>query len=129
MFSELQDIGKDIKEEVQDIGFPAHGDMGGDISKCPYYAAKMGEEVVGGKNIYICFVIFEMLTSLSSSGERKHSLRMSVCQDAASTVNSTGDSGHMGCCCCRIGCLVSHVITFTRVNQTEMKTGNCSASK
>lgn len=51
VFTELQEIGKDIKEEVQDIGFPAHGDMGGDISKCPYYAAKMGEEVIGGKNI------------------------------------------------------------------------------
>lgn len=51
VFSELQDIGKDIKEEVQDIGFPAHGDMGGDISKCPYYAAKMGEEVIGSKSI------------------------------------------------------------------------------
>ena len=49
VFSELQEIGKDIKEEVQDVGFPAHGDMGGDISKCPYYAAKMGEEVVSEK--------------------------------------------------------------------------------
>lgn len=43
VFTELQEIGKDIKEEVQDIGSHAHGDMGGDINKCPYYAAKMGE--------------------------------------------------------------------------------------
>uniref|UniRef100_A0A8C1Z8T3 Heme oxygenase 2a n=1 Tax=Cyprinus carpio TaxID=7962 RepID=A0A8C1Z8T3_CYPCA len=41
VFTELQKIGKDIKEEVQDIGFHAHGDMGGDISKCPYHAARM----------------------------------------------------------------------------------------
>lgn len=53
VFTELQEIGKDIKEEVQDIGFPAHGDMGGDISKCPYYAARMGKEVVGGKKIFL----------------------------------------------------------------------------
>uniref|UniRef100_A0A8C1PD30 Heme oxygenase 2a n=1 Tax=Cyprinus carpio TaxID=7962 RepID=A0A8C1PD30_CYPCA len=46
VFTELQKIGKDIKEEVQDIGFHAHGDMGGDISKYPYHASKMGEEVV-----------------------------------------------------------------------------------
>uniref|UniRef100_A0A8C1PKK7 Heme oxygenase 2a n=1 Tax=Cyprinus carpio TaxID=7962 RepID=A0A8C1PKK7_CYPCA len=38
--------GMNIKEEVQDIGFHAHGDMGGDISKYPYHASKMGEEVV-----------------------------------------------------------------------------------
>ncbi|KAK1802363.1 hypothetical protein P4O66_022026 [Electrophorus voltai] len=41
VFEELQETGKGIKEEVQDSGVPAHGDMGGDISKCPYYAAQM----------------------------------------------------------------------------------------
>ncbi|KAL7834014.1 hypothetical protein AOLI_G00289740 [Acnodon oligacanthus] len=50
VFEELQEIGKGIKEEVQDIGFPAHGDMGGDISKCPYYAAKMA---VSGNTMYV----------------------------------------------------------------------------
>ncbi|XP_030637382.1 heme oxygenase 2a [Chanos chanos] len=51
VFAELQEIGKTIKEEVQDIGFPAHGDMGGDINKCPYYAAKMA---AGGNATYAC---------------------------------------------------------------------------
>ncbi|XP_055074001.2 heme oxygenase 2a [Misgurnus anguillicaudatus] len=51
VFTELQEIGKDIKEEVQDIGLPAHGDMGGDVSKCPYYAAKMA---VSGNTTYAC---------------------------------------------------------------------------
>ncbi|XP_037546468.1 heme oxygenase 2-like [Nematolebias whitei] len=44
VFSELEEIGKTIKEEVLDAGF-GHGHaeimQGGDISKCPYYAAKM----------------------------------------------------------------------------------------
>ncbi|NP_001096609.1 heme oxygenase 2a isoform X1 [Danio rerio] len=51
VFTELQEIGKDIEEEVQDIGPHAHGDMGGDISKCPYYAAKMA---VSGNTTYAC---------------------------------------------------------------------------
>uniref|UniRef100_A0A671L1D9 Heme oxygenase 2a n=1 Tax=Sinocyclocheilus anshuiensis TaxID=1608454 RepID=A0A671L1D9_9TELE len=51
VFTELQKIGKGIKEEVQDTGFHAHGDMGGDISKCPYYAAKMA---VSGNTTYAC---------------------------------------------------------------------------
>lgn len=42
MFEELEEIGKTIQEEVLDAGMPVHGAMGGDISKCPYYAAKMG---------------------------------------------------------------------------------------
>ncbi|XP_057182125.1 heme oxygenase 2a [Triplophysa rosa] len=51
VFTELQEIGKDIKEEVQDDGFPAHGHMGGDISKCPYYAAQMA---MSGNTNYAC---------------------------------------------------------------------------
>uniref|UniRef100_A0A3Q0SHN9 heme oxygenase (biliverdin-producing) n=1 Tax=Amphilophus citrinellus TaxID=61819 RepID=A0A3Q0SHN9_AMPCI len=39
---ELEEIGKTIQEDVLDAGMPVHGAMGGDISKCPYYAAKMG---------------------------------------------------------------------------------------
>lgn len=36
-------MGKTIQEDVLDGG-PIHGHMqGGDISKCPYYAAKMGK--------------------------------------------------------------------------------------
>lgn len=42
MFDELEEIGKTIQEDVLDAGMSVHGSMGGDISKCPYYAAKMG---------------------------------------------------------------------------------------
>lgn len=42
MFEELEEIGKTIQEDVLDAGMPVHGSMGGDINKCPYYAAKMG---------------------------------------------------------------------------------------
>lgn len=35
-------MGKTIDEDVLDGG-PIHGHMQGDISKCPYYAAKMGK--------------------------------------------------------------------------------------
>lgn len=40
VFDELEELGKNIQEEVLDAGMPAHEAMGGDISKCPYYAAK-----------------------------------------------------------------------------------------
>ncbi|CAB1429340.1 unnamed protein product [Pleuronectes platessa] len=30
-----------VQEDVVDAGLPVHGATGGDISKCPYYAAKM----------------------------------------------------------------------------------------
>lgn len=42
MFEELEEIGKTIQDDVLDAGMPVHGATGGDISKCPYYAAKMG---------------------------------------------------------------------------------------
>lgn len=35
-------MGKTIQEDVLDGG-PIHSHMQGDISKCPYYAAKMGK--------------------------------------------------------------------------------------
>lgn len=42
VFQELEEIGKTIQEDVLDGG-PIHGHMQGDISTCPYYAAKMGK--------------------------------------------------------------------------------------
>lgn len=42
VFEELEEIGKTIQDDLLDAGIPVHGTMGGDISKCPYYAAKMG---------------------------------------------------------------------------------------
>lgn len=46
MFTDLEEIGKTIKEEIQDAGLGhSHAEImeGGDINKCPYYAAKMGK--------------------------------------------------------------------------------------
>lgn len=42
MFEELEEIGKTFQEDVLDAGMPVHGATGGDISKCPYYAATTG---------------------------------------------------------------------------------------
>lgn len=41
VFEEIDEIGKSFPREVSDSGTSHHGAMGGDISKCPYYAAKM----------------------------------------------------------------------------------------
>lgn len=54
MFEELEEIGKTFQEDVLDAGMPVHGAMDGDISKCPYYAAKMG------KYWFMNFHFFEM---------------------------------------------------------------------
>ncbi|XP_053707689.1 heme oxygenase 2 [Synchiropus splendidus] len=58
VFEELEEIGKTIKDEVLDAGMPVHGEMGGDISKCPYYAAKMAAT---GGTAYACQVAMAML--------------------------------------------------------------------
>lgn len=45
IFGELGEVGKTLEDDVLDAA-PAHGahdEMQGDISKCPYYAAKMGK--------------------------------------------------------------------------------------
>ncbi|XP_061079429.1 heme oxygenase 2 isoform X2 [Conger conger] len=41
VFAELEEVGKTLPDEVLDAGMPVHGDMQGDISKCPYYTAKI----------------------------------------------------------------------------------------
>ncbi|KAG9340455.1 hypothetical protein JZ751_021568 [Albula glossodonta] len=58
VFSELEEIGKTLQDEVLDAGFPVHGDMQGDINKCPYYAAKMAAS--GGAS-YTCQVAMAAL--------------------------------------------------------------------
>ncbi|XP_057673566.1 heme oxygenase 2 [Corythoichthys intestinalis] len=41
VFQELEEMGKPIEEEDDtENGMPVHGDATGDVSKCPYYAAK-----------------------------------------------------------------------------------------
>ncbi|KAJ7989310.1 hypothetical protein DPEC_G00303220 [Dallia pectoralis] len=52
VFGELDEIGKDIKEAIMDTDMPvyeAHG-TGGDINKCPYYAA---QRAASGGSAYV----------------------------------------------------------------------------
>ncbi|XP_075998900.1 heme oxygenase 2 [Genypterus blacodes] len=50
VFDELEDLGKGTQEEVLDAGVPVHG-AGGDINKCPFYAAKTA---ASGGTAYAC---------------------------------------------------------------------------
>lgn len=55
IFQELEKIGTSVQEDVVDAG-PIHGDMQGDISKCPYHSAKMGNDLTAiftFKNTYL----------------------------------------------------------------------------
>lgn len=58
VFEELEEIGKTIQEDVLDAGMPVHGSMGGDISKCPYYAAKMA---ASGGTAYVSQLMMAVL--------------------------------------------------------------------
>lgn len=58
VFEELEEMGKNIQEDVLDAGMPVHGAMGGDISKCPYYAAKMA---ASGGTTYACQLAMALL--------------------------------------------------------------------
>ncbi|KAL2101965.1 hypothetical protein ACEWY4_003726 [Coilia grayii] len=51
VFEELEEIGKTLKDEVMDAGMAVHGNMDGDINKCPYYAAQMAAR---GGSAYVC---------------------------------------------------------------------------
>ncbi|XP_013883970.1 heme oxygenase 2 [Austrofundulus limnaeus] len=65
VFTELEEIGKTIKEEVQDAGSGhSHAEImhGGDISKCPYYAAKMA---VSGNPTPVVQLVQTLFRSLS----------------------------------------------------------------
>ncbi|XP_018598532.1 heme oxygenase 2 [Scleropages formosus] len=58
VFTELEELGKTLPEDVVDGDVPAHGDMQGDIRKCPYYAAKMA---ASGGTSYACRVAMALL--------------------------------------------------------------------
>ncbi|XP_019734824.1 heme oxygenase 2 [Hippocampus comes] len=58
VFEELEEIGKTFQEEVSEDGMPIHGDTGGDISKCPYYASKMA---ASGGMAYACQLAMAIL--------------------------------------------------------------------
>ncbi|XP_062387393.1 heme oxygenase 2 [Sardina pilchardus] len=58
VFEELAEIGKTLKDEVMDAGMGVHGDMDGDINKCPYFAAKMA---ASGGSAYACQMAMSVL--------------------------------------------------------------------
>ncbi|XP_068191956.1 heme oxygenase 2 [Antennarius striatus] len=58
VFAELEEVGKTIQEDVLDAGMSVHGAVGGDISKCPYYAAKMA---ASGGTAYISQLAMALL--------------------------------------------------------------------
>lgn len=61
VFTELEEIGKTISEEVQNTGLGhSHAEImeGGDINKCPYYAAKMA---ASGNPTYACQLALTLL--------------------------------------------------------------------
>lgn len=57
VFDELEEMGKTIQEDVLDAGMAVHG-AGGDISKCPYYAAQMA---ASGGTAYACQLAMAVL--------------------------------------------------------------------
>ncbi|XP_061568475.1 heme oxygenase 2 [Cololabis saira] len=58
VFEELEEIGKTFQEDVLDAGMAVHGATGGDISKCPYYAAQMA---ASGGTAYVCQLAMAVL--------------------------------------------------------------------
>lgn len=57
IFNELERVGKTIKDEVLDGGLPEY-DGKGDLSKCPYYAAKTA---AGGGSACVCHMAMAVL--------------------------------------------------------------------
>ncbi|MGH0155453.1 UNVERIFIED_CONTAM: hypothetical protein FKN15_046672 [Acipenser sinensis] len=58
IFNELERVGKTIKDEVLDGGLPEY-DGKGDLSKCPYYAAKTA---AGGGSACVCHMAMAVLS-------------------------------------------------------------------
>ncbi|KAG7223643.1 hypothetical protein INR49_015368 [Caranx melampygus] len=101
VFTELEEIGKTIKEEVQDAGLGhSHAEImqGGDINKCPYYAAKMGKMSFEG---FSC--------------QWKSHLRVPVSHDASQTPTLSGGAGCLGRRPRWVHCLVPPVTFHTLV--------------
>nr|ANQ45532.1 heme oxygenase 2b [Megalobrama amblycephala] len=61
IFGELEEVGKTLQDDVLDAA-PTHGEMQGDISQCPYYAAKMA---ASGGSSYICQMAMTVLKNPS----------------------------------------------------------------
>ncbi|XP_042575518.1 heme oxygenase 2 [Cyprinus carpio] len=64
IFGELEEVGKTLQDDDLDAApvHGAHGEMQGDISQCPYYAAKMA---ASGGSSYICQMAMTMLKNPS----------------------------------------------------------------
>ncbi|XP_026071411.1 heme oxygenase 2-like isoform X1 [Carassius auratus] len=61
IFGELEEAGKTLQDDVLDAA-PVHGEMQGDISQCPYYAAKMA---ASDGSSYICQMAMTVLKNPS----------------------------------------------------------------
>lgn len=61
VFGELEEVGKTLQEDVLNAT-PVHGEMQGDISQCPYHAAKTAAT---GGSAYICQMAMSVLKNPS----------------------------------------------------------------
>lgn len=61
IFGEIGEVGKTLEDDVFDAA-PVHGEMQGDISHCPYHAAKMA---ASGESSYICQIAKTVLKNPS----------------------------------------------------------------
>uniref|UniRef100_A0A672I4H7 heme oxygenase (biliverdin-producing) n=1 Tax=Salarias fasciatus TaxID=181472 RepID=A0A672I4H7_SALFA len=110
VFDELEEMGKSIQEEVLDAGMPVHGTTGGDISKCPYYAAQMGKLCVTESSSENLSLFSEgFFVSCGHSCLRWKSVRLSAGHGRPPTPNGTGAVCHLVCCLSWIACMVPDV--------------------
>lgn len=95
MFEELEEVGKTIQDDLLDAGMPVHGTLGGDISKCPYYAAKMGTQETRFVVHLLPFLLHLCFSSLCHSGVRRHGVRRSARDGRAPTPYGAGPVRHV----------------------------------
>ncbi|KAG1968981.1 heme oxygenase 2 isoform b [Pimephales promelas] len=61
IFGELEEVGKTLQDDVLDAA-PAHGEIQGDVSQCPYHAAKTA---ASNGSSYVCQVAMTVLKNPS----------------------------------------------------------------
>lgn len=123
VFEELEEIGKTIQDDLLDAGMPVHGTMGGDISKCPYYAAKMGIHQM--HHIMFPFIYTHvsatcvLVDSLSGSGVWWNGICRPACDGCPQTPYRTSPVRHLVCRTGWTGSVVSDVSQPSRQDCCE----------